>query len=337
MAAATAAPITEATTQMRAIVQKRYGTADELALQVIDRPVLEAGEVLVQVHAAGLDRGTWHLMTGLPYAVRLAFGLRAPKNAVPGFDLAGVVVEVGRDVTRFQPGDEVFGIGRGSFAELAPAREDKLTHKPANVTFQQAAALAISGLTALRGLTDVGRLEAGQRVLVIGASGGVGTYAVQIAKALGAHVTGVASAAKADLVRSIGADHVIDYASEDFADGSRRYDLILDIAGSSSVARLRRALSPSGTLVIAGGEDGGRWTGGVDRQLRAVALSPFVDQRLTTFIAKEHHTGLERLARLVEDGHIVPVIEQTYPLEEMPEAMRHLAAGRARGKLVVTM
>jgi NADPH:quinone reductase-like Zn-dependent oxidoreductase len=321
---------------MRAILQSTYGTADALSAGEIDRPLMGTSDVLVQVRAAGLDRGTWHLMAGLPYAVRLAYGLRTPKSPVPGFDLAGVVVAVGPGVTRFAPGDEVFGIGRGSFAEFAAAHEDKLAVKPSSLTFEQAAAVPISGLTALRGLCDVGRLRAGQRVLIIGASGGVGTYAVQIAKAHGAEVTGVCSTSKGDLVRSIGADHVIDYMREDFADGARTYDLILDIAGNASLSRLRRALTPTGTLVIAGGEDGGRWLGGNDRQLRALALSPFIGQRLTTFACKEHFSGLERLTSLVEDGRLVPVIERTFALSDMPQAMRHLESGQARGKLVIT-
>ena len=230
--------------RMRAIVQKEYGTADVLAMAEIERPVIQANEVLVQVHAAGLDRGTWHLMAGMPYAARLVAGLRAPKNPVPGLDVAGVVVPVGSEVTRFQPGDEVFGVSKGSFAEFAAAREDKLAHKPSRLSFEQAAAVPVSGMTALRGLCDVGRLQAGQKVLIVGASGGVGSYAVQIAKALGAEVTGVCSTSKLDLVRSIGADHVVDYSQDDFADGDTRYDLILDIGGNSSLARLRHALAP---------------------------------------------------------------------------------------------
>ena len=340
MAAATITPADHTATSdpvapMRAIVQRAYGTADTLSLGEVARPAIGSGEVLVEVRAAGLDRGTWHLMAGLPYAARLAFGLRAPKNPVPGFDVAGVVVAVGAGVTRFAVGDEVFGIGKGSFAEFTAAREDKLAHKPARLSFEQAAAMPISGLTALQGLTDVGRLAAGQRVLVIGASGGVGTYAVQIATALGAHVTGVCSAAKADLVRSLGAEHVIDYAREDFAAGGETYDLILDIAGNASISRLRRALAPQGTLVITGGEDGGPLTGGLDRSLRAMALSRFVGQRLTSFISKERSDGLERLAALAEEGRIVPAIERTYALADMPDAMRHLAGGKARGKLVI--
>ncbi len=320
--------------QMRAIIHKEYGTADVMRLAEIDRPVIAAGELLVQVRAAGLDRGTWHVMTGQPYAGRLAFGLRAPKAAVLGGDLAGVVVAVGSDVTRFHPGDEVFGVGKGSFAEYTAAREDKLAPKPSNLTFEQAAAVPVSALTALQGLCDVGHLDAGQKVLIIGASGGVGTFAVQIAKALGAEVTGVCSTGKVDLVRSIGADHVIDYTNSDFAHGGKQYDLILDIGGNSSLARLRSALTRRGTLVITGGEGGGNWLG-VGRQFRALALSPFVRQRLTMFIAKPTRARLDRLTELIEKGQLAPVIERTYPLAEAPEAMKYLAGGHARGKLVI--
>ncbi len=323
---------------MQAIVQVEYGSADVLRVEEIDRPTIGDDEVLVRVHAAGLDRGTWHLMAGRPYLLRLmGYGLRRPKNRVPGLDLAGTVVAAGADVTRFEVGDEVFGISKGSFADYACAREDKLARKPANLTFDQAAVVAVSGLTALQGLRDVGRVEAGQHVLIVGASGGVGTFAVQIAKAFGAEVTGVCSTTKIDLVRSIGADHVIDYTQDDFANGPPRYDLILDIGGNSPLSRLRRALTPSGTLVIVGGEDGGRWTGGIDRQLRALALSPFVRQRLTMFISNEHHADLERLAQLIEAGELTPIIDKTYPLHQAPDAMRHLEAGHARGKLVITV
>lgn len=322
--------------RMRAIIQTEYGTADVLRLAEIERPAIGADEVLVEVRAAGLDRGTWHLMAGLPYAARLVVGLRAPKNPVPGLDASGVVVAIGSGVTRFQPGDEVFGVSKGSFAEFAAARESKLARKPSNLTFEQAGAVPVSGMTALRGLTDVGRLQAGQKVLIIGASGGVGSYAVQIAKALGAEVTGVCSASKLDLVRSIGADHVIDYTKDDFASGEMRYDLILDTGGDSTLSRLRRALTRRGTLVIVGGEGGGRLTG-MGRQLRALALSPLIGQRLTTLGPKEHYTVLERLTELIEDGHLVPAIERTYPLDEVPDAMRHLQAGRARGKLVIAV
>jgi NADPH:quinone reductase-like Zn-dependent oxidoreductase len=323
---------------MQAIVQEEYGSADTLRLDEIDRPTIGDDEVLVRVHAAGLDRGTWHLMAGQAYLMRLmGFGVRRPKNRVPGLDVAGTVVAVGADITRFDVGDEVFGISRGSFAEYACAREDKLARKPTNLSFDEAAVVAVSGLTALQGLRDVGRLEAGQHVLIIGASGGVGTFAVQIAKASGAEVTGVCSTAKLDLVRSLGADHVIDYTHEDFADGAARYDLILDIGGNSPLSRLRRALAPSGTLVLVGGEGGDRWIGGMDRQLRALALSPFVGQRLTMKVPKEHYTDLERLTELIEAGEVIPTIDQTYPLPQVPDAMRHLEAGHARGKLVITV
>jgi NADPH:quinone reductase-like Zn-dependent oxidoreductase len=323
---------------MEAIVQDTYGSSDVLRFAEIDKPDIAADEVLVQVRAAGLDRGTWHSMTGQPYLMRLmGFGFRRPKNRVAGLDVAGTVVAVGAEVTRFQPGDEVFGIARGSFAEYAAAREDKLAHKPANLSFTQAAVVPISGSTALQALRDVGRVEAGQKVLVIGASGGVGTYAVQLAKALGAHVTGVSSTAKVDLVRSIGADDVIDYTREDFADGSRHYDLILDIGGNSRLSRLRRALTPTGTLVIVGGEEGGKLTGGFGRSLRAPVLSLFVRQRLTMLSSKERHTYLDALRPLIEAGKVTPAIDKTYPLAEAPAAMRHLEAGQARGKIAITI
>jgi NADPH:quinone reductase-like Zn-dependent oxidoreductase len=329
------APVSRRQT-MRAIVQAGYGSAGVWQLEEISWPAAADGEVLLRVHAAGLDRGTWHLMAGQPYAIRLATGLRAPRNPVPGLDVAGTVVTASADATGFTVGEEVFGIGRGSFAEYARARQDKLVRKPASLTFGQAAAVAVSGLAALQGLRDAGRLQPGQHVLITGASGGVGTHAVQLAKALGAQVTGVCSTAKTDLVTSIGADHVLDYTRDDFADGSQRYDLILDIAGNSRLDRLRRALTPAGTLVLAGGEDGGRWTG-MGRQLRAVARSPFTRQRLTMLISRQRRDDLETLAQFVEAGQLTPVIGQTYPLHKAPDAMRDLQAGHARGKLVLTM
>lgn len=323
---------------MKAIVQDTYGSADVLELRDISTPEIAGGEVLVRVHAAGVDRGVWHLMTGLPYPVRLAAsGLRAPKPPVPGTNMAGVVEAAGREVTRFQPGDEVFGIGKGAFAEYARAPENKLAPKPANLTFEQAAAVAVSGLTALQGLRDHGRVQSGQSVLITGASGGVGTYAVQLAAAFGAQVTGVCSTTKVDLVRSIGAGRVIDYTREDFADGKQRYDVILDIGGNPSLSRLRRALTPKGTLVIAGGETRGRWLGGTDRQLRALLLSRFVDQKLTTFICRENHEDLLVLKELIEAGRITPVIDRSYPLSEAPKAIRYLEQGHARGKVVITV
>ena len=323
---------------MKAIVQDTYGSADVLELRDIGTPEIAVGEVLVRVHAAGVDRGVWHLMTGLPYPVRLAgYGLRAPKIPVPGTNMAGVVEAVGQEVTRFQPGDEVFGIGKGTFAEYARAPENKLAPKPANLTFEQAAAVAVSGLTALQGLRDHGRVQPGQTVLITGASGGVGTFAVQLAAAFGAQVTGVCGTTKVDLVRSISAGHVIDYTREDFADGKQRYDVILDIGGNPSLSRLRRALTPKGTLVIAGGETRGRWLGGTDRQLRAVLLSRFVDQKLTTFICRENHEDLLVLKELIEAGRITPVIDRSYPLSEAPKAIRYLEQGHARGKVVITV
>jgi NADPH:quinone reductase-like Zn-dependent oxidoreductase len=322
---------------MRAIVQERYGSADDLHLTQVAVPQPADGEVLVKVHAAGLDRGTWHLMTGKPYAMRLALGVRGPKNPVPGLDVAGTVVAVGPAVTRFSAGDEVFGISKGSFAEYAVARADKLARKPVNLTFEQAAVVPVSGLTAQRAVIDVGRVESGQQVLVIGASGGVGSYAVQLATAAGAIVTGVASSAKADLVRSLGAAHVLDYTSDDFADGSHRYDLIIDIAGNPSLSRLRRALTPKGTAVLTGGEEGGNLTGGLDRQVRAMILSRFVGQRLTGFVPNERGSDLERLTEVIEAGHVTPSIDRTYSLEQVPEAMRRLAAGQVRGKVAIAV
>jgi NADPH:quinone reductase-like Zn-dependent oxidoreductase len=323
---------------MRAIVRYTYGSTDVLELRDIDKPEIGDDEVLVSVRAAGVDRGVWHIMTGLPYPIRLAgYGFRAPKNPVIGSDVAGVVEAVGLDVSRFRPGDEVFGIGEGSFAEYARAPEVKLAPKPANLSFEQSAVVAISGSTGLQALRDHGKVRSGQEVLIIGASGGVGTYAVQIAKVYGARVTGVCSTTKVEMVRSIGADHVIDYTREDFAEGEQRYDLVLDIGGNSSLSRLRRALTPRGTLVITGGEGGGRWLGGTDRQIRAMMLSPFVGQKLGTFINKENHEDMLVLKELIEDGKVTPVIDRTYPLAEVPEALRYLEEGHARGKVVITV
>lgn len=323
---------------MRAIVQDAYGDTDVLRHERITRPEVADNEVLVRVHAAGLDRGTWHLMTGKPYLMRIAgLGFRGPKDRVPGRDLAGTVEAVGSTVTRFVVGDEVYGVGRGSFAEYAVALEDKLARKPVNLSFEQAAVVPISAATALQALTDHGRIEAGQQVLVIGASGGVGSYAVQLAKAFGAEVTGVAGTAKLDLVRSLGADRVLDYTRDDYADGSHHYDLVLDIAGNPGLSRLRRALTPTGTAVLVGGEDGGNLTGGMNRSLRALLLSPFVGQRLAWFVSKERASDLERLTDLIEAGQVTPSIDRTYPLEQVPDAMRHLAAGQVRGKAAITI
>lgn len=323
---------------MKAIVQDTYGSPDVLQLREIDTPVVGDDEVLVQVHAAGVDQGVWHLMAGLPYLMRIAgFGFRAPKNPVRGYDVAGRVQAVGKNVTRFQPGDEVFGTCRGSFAEYACARADRLAPKSANLSFEQAAAVPISGYAALQAVRDQGKVRPGQRVLIIGAGGGVGTFAVQLAKAFGAEVTGVCSTSKTDLVRSIGADRVIDYTREDFADGRNRYDVILDIAGNRSLSHLRRALAPEGTLVIVGGERGGKWLGGIDRQLRAHVLSPLVRQKLGTWISTEREEDLETLHELLEAGKVTPIVDRTFPLSEVPKAIRYLREGRARGKVVITL
>jgi NADPH:quinone reductase-like Zn-dependent oxidoreductase len=322
---------------MRAVVQDTYGTADVLRLDQVDRPEVAANEVLIQVLAAGIDRGTEHLLTGKPYAMRvMGFGLRKPKNKVPGLDVAGRVAAIGSAVTRFAVGDEVYGISRGSFAEYAVALEEKLSLKPANLTFEQAAVVPVSGLTALQALRDAGRVEAGQRVLVIGASGGVGSYAVQLAKAFGAQVTGVSSTAKLDLVRSLGADHVIDYTAQDFADGTNRYDLIIDTGGNATIARLRRALTDRGTLVIVGAENAGKLTG-MGRQLRALAISPFVGQRLTMQVPKENFRDLDVLTGMIEAGSVTPSIDRTYPLDDAADAVRHLVAGKARGKVAISI
>jgi NADPH:quinone reductase-like Zn-dependent oxidoreductase len=323
---------------MKAIVQDTYGAADVLELREIDQPVPTDDEVLVRVEAAGVDAGVWHLMTGLPYLVRLfGFGLRRPKVGVRGRDVAGRVEAVGRKVTRFRPGDAVFGICEGSFAEYACVREDKAAPKPASLTFEQAAAVPVSALTALQGLRDKGQVQPGQKVLIIGAAGGVGSFAVQLAKAFGAEVTGVASTTKADLVRSIGADDVVDYTRDDVADGARHWDLILDTAGRRTLSQLRRALTPRGTLVIVGGEGGGRWLGGTDRLLRALLLSPFVRQRLRGFVSTEGKEDIERLRELIEAGKLTPLIDRTYPLREAPEAIRYWGQGHARGKVVITV
>ncbi|MET8355082.1 MULTISPECIES: NAD(P)-dependent alcohol dehydrogenase [unclassified Micromonospora] len=321
---------------MRAVIQDRYGSSEVLRLARVARPVIADHEVLVRVRAAGLDRGTEHLMTGKPYVMRLGFGLRRPKSPVSGRDVAGTVARVGSSVTRFAVGDEVYGIAPGSFAEYAVAREDKLARKPVNLSFAQAAVVPVSAGTALQALLDVGRVQAGQSVLVLGASGGVGTYAVQLAKAFGAEVTGVCSTAKLDLVTSLGADHVIDYSHEDFADGTRRYDLILDIGGRPSVRRLRRALEPRGTVVFVGGENGGSLTG-MGRQLRGALLSLFLRQRLALFMAKERATDLERLTELIEAGKVIPSMDRSYPLDEAPNAMRLLERGQVRGKVAITV
>ncbi len=324
--------------KMRAIVQHEFGGSGSLRFAEVERPLIQADEVLVEVHAAGVDRGVWHLMMGMPYLIRLmGFGFSRPKTSIPGFDVSGRVVAVGADVTRFAVNDEVFGIAKGAFAEYAAAKERKLVRKPGNLSHEEAGVAAISGITALQGLVDVAEVQAGQRVLVIGASGGVGTYAVQIAKALDADVTGVASGPKLDMVLGLGADRVIDYATTDYLDGSVRYDVILDIGGLNSLRRLRQALTEDGTLVIVGGEGGGRFTGGIGRQLRAVMMSPFVRQRLTMFISTEGHAHIERLHVLMADDRVTPAVGRRYALEDAPAAIADLEAGSAIGKSVIVV
>jgi NADPH:quinone reductase-like Zn-dependent oxidoreductase len=325
-------------TTMRAIVQDRYGDLDVLELRDIDRPVPKANDVLVRVHAAGLDRGVWHVMTGLPYMIRLVgFGVRRPRIRVRGMDLAGRVEAVGEQVTRFRPGDAVFGWADGSYAEYASVPEDHLAPMPASIGFAQAAAVPISGLAALQAVRDEGEVQPGQKVLVIGAAGGVGSFAVQLAKAFGAEVTGVAGTAQLELVGSIGADDVIDYTGQDVTDGRRHWDVILDTAGHRSLSRLRRALSRRGTLVIVGSEGRGRWLGGFDRQLRALLLSRFVSQRLRALSSKPRHDDLQVLEELIRAGRLRPLVDRTYPLDEVPEAIRHLVEGHGRGKVVITV
>ncbi len=318
---------------MRAVVHDTYGEPDAvLRLDRVPRPEIGAGEVLVRVHAAGVDQGVWHLTAGLPYAVRLAgYGLRAPKTRVQGADVAGTVAGVGAEVTEFAVGDEVYGFARGSFAEYAVALPGKLSRKPANLGFEQAAVVPVSGVTALQAVRK-GRVRAGHAVLVIGAAGGVGSFAVQIATALGAHVTGVASTGKLDLVRSLGATDVVDYTRDDLDGSDRRYDVVLDIAGNRPLSLLRRLLTPRGTLVIVGGETPGRWLGGTDRQLRAMALSLFVRQRLGTFVASQNAADLAALTELIEAGQVTPALDRTYPLADAPAALRDLRDGRIRGK-----
>jgi NADPH:quinone reductase-like Zn-dependent oxidoreductase len=322
---------------MQAIVQDRYGEAlDVLRLEEVDRPAIGDDEVLLRVHAAGVDRGVWHLMAGLPYPVRLAgYGIRAPKNRTRGREVAGRVEAIGKSVTTLRVGDDVFGVAEGSFAEYARADEKKLAPKPANLTFAQAAVTTISALTALQGVRDRGEVQAGQKVLIIGASGGVGSFAVQIAIAFGAEVTGVASATKVDMVRSIGADHVIDYTKTDITDSEQRYDVILDLGGNRTLKHLRRALALRGTVVIIGGETGGRYIGGFDRGFRAMMLSPFVGEKLRSLLSSENAADLRVLTELVESGKVAPVVDRTYPLSEAPSAVQYMQDGHVRGKVVI--
>jgi len=321
---------------MKAIVQYEYGSPDVLKLEELDKPAREDNDVLVRVHAAAVNPLDWHDMRGLPYLLRMGNGLLKPKNGVLGVDMAGHVEAVGKNVTQFQPGDEVFGLCKGVFAEYVCGGEDRLLSKPAGLTFEQAAAVPVAALTALQGLRDRGQIETGQKVLIVGASGGVGTFAVQIAKSFGADVTGVCSTRNLGLVRSIGADHVIDYTQENFTQSGQRYDLIVDMAGTHSLSSCRRALTRRGTYVVVGAPSG-RWLTGPDRLIKAFVLSLFVSQRIVPFITKANKEDLAVLKDLIEAGKVTPVIDRTYPLSEAPDAIRYLEEGHARGKVIITL
>ncbi len=322
---------------MKAIVYDRYGSADVLELKDVDKPVVKDDDVLVRVRAASANPLDWHFMRGQPYIMRPQSGLRGPKRRVLGNDMAGEVEAVGKNVTRFRPGDEVIGDVNGSFAEYVSVTKAPLGLKPANLTFEQAAAVPVAGVTAVQGLRDHGRVQPGQKVLIIGASGGVGTFAVQIAKSFGADVTGVCSTRNVEMVRSIGADHVIDYTQEDFTKSGQKYDLIFQLAGTRSPSDCRRALTSKGTLLLSSGESPGRWIGPVGRTIKAVVSSPFVSQRLSPFLAKRSEEDLEVLKELIESGKVAPVIDRTYPLSEAPEAVRYVEEGHAQGKVVITI
>jgi NADPH:quinone reductase-like Zn-dependent oxidoreductase len=321
---------------MQAIVQDTYGSADVLRLARIARPEIGDSEVLIRVHAASVHIGDWHVMTGLPYLLRVVgFGFRAPKARVRGMDVAGTVEAVGQNVTQFQAGDEVFGTCAGSFAEQAAARVDTLARKPANLTFEQAAAVPTSAVAALQALRNAGGIKPSDEVLIIGASGGVGLFAVQIAKAFGAEVTGVCSTANVDLVRSVGADHVIDYTEEDFTQSGQQYDVILVMGGNRSLSQLKRALRPGGTLVPVGTEEGNRWVGG-NAWIQAMLLSRLV-RHLRPLASEPNQADLQFLTELIEAGKITPVIDKAYPLSDVPDALRYLHEGNARGKVVIAV
>ena len=321
---------------MKAIVQESYGSPDVLEVREVDKPVVNDDDVLVRVHAASVNALDWHLLTGLPYLVRPSAGLRTPKRVIAGADVAGRVEDVGKNVTRFQPGDEVFGDVSGSFAEYVSAPERGLALKPANLTFEQTAAVPVAGLTAVQGLRDHGRIQSGQKVLINGASGGVGTFAVQVAKSFGAEVTAVCSTRNVDTARSSGADHVIDYTQEDFTQGGQRYDLMFDVPGNRSLADCWRVLEPEGTYLLVGGPKG-RWLGPLPRLFRAKLASLVRSQRLAWFVAQVNREDLGLLKELLESGQVVPVIEKTYPLDEAADALRYFGEGHAQGKLILTV
>jgi NADPH:quinone reductase-like Zn-dependent oxidoreductase len=326
---------------MKAIVYYQYGSPEVLQLKEIEKPVAGDDDVLVRVRAASVNPYDWHMLRGDPYLMRMMSGIRRPKVNGLGVDLAGQVEAVGKNVTRFCRGDDVFGETAGStwgsLAEYACVPEDWLEQKPTNLTFEQAASAPLAGLTALQGLRDIGQVEPGQKVLIIGASGGVGTFAVQLARALDAKVTGVCSTTNVDMVRSIGADTVIDYTRDDFTQSGQQYDLILQLAGTTAASNCRRALTTRGTLVLSSGSGGGRLIGPLGRIIRALALSPFVSQSLVTFVTKKSKSGMHDLKELLEAGTITPVIDRQYTLSEAREAIEYLEEGHARGKIVITV
>jgi NADPH:quinone reductase-like Zn-dependent oxidoreductase len=326
---------------MKAIIYHQYGSPDVLELTEVEQPTPKDDEVLLKVHSASVNPADWHLLRGTPYIARLQLGLRKPKDRVLGCDVAGQVEAVGKNVTMLQPGDEVFGSpfmhGLGAFAECVCVSEDLLAPKPSTLSFEQAATVPLAASTALQGLRDHGRIMPGHKVLIIGASGGVGTFAVQIAKSFDAEVSGVCSTRNVEMVRSLGADHVIDYTQEDFTQSRQKYDLIFQLAGTHSPSACRRALTPNGTLLISSGESEGRWIGPVDRVIKALVLSPFVSQKMASFTAKANKEDLQLLKQFIEAGTITPVIDRTYPLSEVPEAIRYLEEGHARGKVVITV
>jgi NADPH:quinone reductase-like Zn-dependent oxidoreductase len=321
---------------MKAIVQTRYGSPDVLQLRDVDEPVVGDDQVLVRVRAAAVNIGDWHLLRGVPYVIRLVAGLRGPRREIPGLDIAGQVEAVGRNVRHVRPGDEVFGWCKGAFAEYACAAGSDLLPKPANLTSEQSAAVGDSAFTALAAVRDQGEVQPGHRVLINGASGGVGTFAVQIAKSFGASVTGVCSTTNVDLVRSLGADQVIDYTREDFAQIGERYDVMLDLVGSRSLSECRRALTRRGTYVIVGVKDMGRWLG-LGRQFKALLLSPFVRQRMRVFVVRHNRADLGVLKALVEAGKVAPVIDRCFALTDVPDALRYQGEGHARGKIVIAV
>lgn len=325
-------------TLMKGIVYRCYGSTDVLRLESIEKPGVADNRVLVKVRAASINPYDGHFMRGTPYIVRMDAGMGAPKEPRLGVDFAGTVEAVGKNVKRFKPGDEVFGGKNGSLAEFVSVREEgALALKPANMTFEQAAAVPVAALTALQGLRDEGRIRSGQKVLINGASGGVGTFAVQIAKSFGAEVTAVCSTRNVDLVRALGADHVIDYTREDFTKSGERYDLILDAVGNHSLSEFRRILNPQGVFVIVGGPGGGAWLGPLAQPIKAFIAAPFVSQKLVMVMAGLNTGDLEILRGLMESGKVTPVIDRRYPLSEVPAAMRYLEQGHARGKVVIDM